>query len=46
MLADRLLANLFWMAFDGYAINRRIGDVRDIERLADGVVALLLGRSS
>jgi AcrR family transcriptional regulator len=37
------LAHVAWMAFDGFAINRRIGDVRDLESIADLVAELLLG---
>ena len=43
LLQDRLLAHTIWMAFDGFAINRRIGDVRDMERIAELHAALLLG---
>jgi hypothetical protein len=31
------------MAFDGFAINQRIGDLRDIEAIADIMTDLLLG---
>lgn len=40
---DGRLAHVAWMAFDGFAINRRIGDVRDLESIADLVAELLLG---
>jgi len=39
---DRL-SNLWWMAYDGFVINRRIGDVRDIAGVVDVVCGLLLG---
>lgn len=42
---DGRLAHVAWMAFDGFAINRRIGDVRDLEAIADLVAELLLGDS-
>ncbi|MFT8243239.1 TetR/AcrR family transcriptional regulator [Roseomonas sp. BN140053] len=38
-----MLAHLAWMAFDGFAINRRLGDLRDIPGLARHFSALLLG---
>lgn len=41
---DDLVANILVMAYDGYVINRRLGDLRDYERLADIVADLLLGR--
>jgi AcrR family transcriptional regulator len=40
---DGRLAHVAWMAFDGFAINRRIGDVRDLETIADLFAELLLG---
>ena len=43
--AHDLVANILVMAFDGYVINRRLGDLRDYDRLADIVTDLLLGRS-
>jgi AcrR family transcriptional regulator len=46
LLQDRLLAHTIWMAFDGFAINRRIGDIRDIERIAELHAALLLGETA
>lgn len=39
---DALLAHLIWMAFDGFVINRRLGDVRSIERIATLMTSLLL----
>lgn len=38
-----MLANLCLMAFDGYVINMRLRDLRDIDALADMVADLLLG---
>lgn len=39
----RLLSHIIWMAFDGFVINRHIGDTRDIDALADLMTGLLLG---
>ncbi len=41
LLGEELLAHVIWMAFDGFVINRRIGDVRDIEKIADLMADLL-----
>jgi len=38
-----LISHLMWMAFDGFAINRRLGDVRDMEAIADQWAEFLLG---
>ncbi len=43
--ADVLVGNLLLMAYDGYVINRRLGDLRDYAKLADIVADLLLGRA-
>lgn len=43
--AHVLVANLLLMAYDGYVINRRLGDLRDYEALAGIMADLLLGRS-
>ncbi len=43
MLDDGLFSHIAWMAFDGFAINHRLGDVRDIEAIADLITNLLLG---
>lgn len=43
--ADELVGNLLLMAYDGYVINRRLGDLRDYDKLADIMADLLLGRS-
>jgi hypothetical protein len=31
------------MAYDGFVINRRLNDLRDIERLSDAMCDILLG---
>ena len=43
LLHDDLYSHVLWMAFDGFVINQRIGDLRDIERIADLFVDMLLG---
>jgi AcrR family transcriptional regulator len=43
---DKLLSHILWMAFDGFVINQRIGDLRDIEAIADLMTDLLLGPES
>jgi AcrR family transcriptional regulator len=43
ILRHRLFSHVAWMAFDGFAINQRIGDIRDIEAIADMMTELLLG---
>lgn len=43
ILRDGLFAHVAWMAFDGFAINQRIGDLRDIETIADIMTDLLIG---
>jgi AcrR family transcriptional regulator len=45
LVADDVLSNLCLMAYDGFAINRRIGDLKDIEATAALVAGLLLGES-
>ncbi|WP_420223610.1 TetR/AcrR family transcriptional regulator [Pigmentiphaga litoralis] len=42
---DGLLAHVIWMAFDGFVINQRIGDVRNISAVADLMTDLLLGEA-
>ena len=37
------LSTLFIMAYDGFVINRRLNDLRDIERLSDAMCDILLG---
>lgn len=39
----RLFTHIIWMAFDGFVINRRINDVRDMNEIADMMTNLLLG---
>jgi AcrR family transcriptional regulator len=41
-----LLAHLIWMAFDGFVINHRIGDDRDIDKVSTMMADLLLGERS
>ena len=43
LVEDGLLSHMMWMAFDGFAINRRLGDVRDMDRLTDHWISMLLG---
>lgn len=43
--ADALVGNLLLMAYDGYVINRRLGDLRDYSKLADIMADMLLGRA-
>lgn len=38
-----VLPNLFMMAYDGFVINRRLNDLRDIERLCNAMCDLILG---
>ena len=45
LVADDVLSNLCLMAYDGFAINRRIGDLRDIKATAALVAGLLLGET-
>lgn len=42
---DGTLAHIVWMAFDGFVINQRIGDLRDIDRIASLTTTLLLGEA-
>jgi AcrR family transcriptional regulator len=42
---DHILSHILWMAFDGFAMNTRVGDTRNIETLADYVTDLLLAGS-
>lgn len=44
--AHELVANILLMAYDGYVINRRLGDLRDYEKLADIMADLLLGNGA
>ena len=43
VLENGLLSHVIWMAFDGFAINLRIGDLRDVDAIADLMADLLLG---
>ena len=43
--ADTIVANILLMAYDGYVINRRLGDLRDYDKLADMMTNLLLGKA-
>lgn len=38
-----LLSHIIWMAFDGFVINLRIGDLRNIDAIADLMADFLLG---
>lgn len=38
-----LLPNLFMMAYDGFVINRRLNDLRDMEILVDTMCDMMLG---
>ena len=37
-----LLSHLFLMAYDGFVINRRLNDLRDIERLVETVCDMMI----
>ncbi|MDR8400711.1 Transcriptional regulator [Paraburkholderia dioscoreae] len=43
IVRDDLLAHVVWMAFDGFVINHRIGDLRDMDAIAELMVKLLFG---
>ena len=43
VLDGDLVSNLCLMAYDGFTINRRLGDLPDLERGADLIADLLLG---
>lgn len=40
---QHLFTHIIWMAFDGFVINRRINDVRDMNKIAEMMTNLLLG---
>jgi len=40
---DERLSHLVWMAYDGFVINRRLGDVRDLDAIVEISCDLLLG---
>ena len=42
---EQLLSHILWMAFDGFVVNHRMGDVRDIGNVADLMTALLLAET-
>lgn len=46
ILKDSLISFLFWMAFDGFTINAKVDEYRDIEALVDHVCDLLLGETT
>ncbi|WP_429481754.1 hypothetical protein [Paraburkholderia youngii] len=39
---EAMLSRQIWMAFDGFVINQRLGDVRDVEAVASLIAALVL----
>ena len=41
-----VLPNLIMMAYDGFVMNRRLNDLRDIDRLADVMCDMMLGARS
>jgi len=43
VVREGLLSHVIWMAFDGFVINQRIGDLRDIEKIANLMTDMLLG---
>jgi len=43
LMKNDLLPQLFWMAFDGFVINRHLGTQRDIPALAAALTDLMLG---
>ena len=45
LVDDQRLAHLTWMAFDGFVINWRLGDIRDTEGIVDLFCDLLLGQA-
>ncbi|AJP56829.1 TetR family transcriptional regulator [Pandoraea vervacti] len=40
---DTLLSHVLWMAYDGFTINSRIGDTRDLDAIATLLTDLILG---
>jgi len=42
LVDDNRIAHLIWMAFDGFVINQRLGDVRNSTGIADLLADLLL----
>lgn len=43
---NNLLSHILWMAHDGFAINARIGDKRDLDAIAQLMTDLLLGSAA
>tara|TARA_A100000171_G_C2138255_1_gene152246 strand:+ start:3701 stop:4282 length:582 start_codon:yes stop_codon:yes gene_type:complete len=43
LLREGLLSHLLWMAFDGFTINVRLSDTRDVTRIAELMTAMVLG---
>ncbi|HBT34156.1 MAG TPA: TetR/AcrR family transcriptional regulator [Pusillimonas sp.] len=43
LLREGLLSHLIWMAFDGFTINVRLSDTRDVTRIAELMTAMVLG---
>jgi AcrR family transcriptional regulator len=43
LASNRLLSHILWMAHDGFAINSRIGDTRDLEAIATLMTDMILG---
>lgn len=43
LASNRLLSHILWMAHDGFAINSRIGDTRDLEAIATLMTEMILG---
>jgi AcrR family transcriptional regulator len=43
MLDGDLIANLLLLAYDGFVVNRHLGDLRDLDRQAELMTGLLLG---
>nr|WP_315594234.1 TetR/AcrR family transcriptional regulator [uncultured Cupriavidus sp.] len=43
LASNRLLSHILWMAYDGFAINSRIGDTRDLEAIATLMTDMMLG---
>ncbi|CAG9187615.1 hypothetical protein LMG23994_07060 [Cupriavidus pinatubonensis] len=43
LVKDGLFSHILWMAYDGFAINSRIGDTRDLDAIASLMADMLLG---
>jgi AcrR family transcriptional regulator len=46
LLKGDFVSHLFLMAYDGFVINRRLGDTRDVEALVDTVCAVMLSSAA